>query len=366
MSNNFFEKPFDEGTISKLNLFNNYLYEWLPVFVQKAYPKKIKIFDFFAGAGSDSIGQKGSPLKIINAVITQIPAIIEKKLEVTIYLNEFNKKHYERLKMTIEEMKLEKKPFKIIIENKDFNLIYNEWRPLMNDSANLIWLDQFGVKFINEKIFSQLVNTPLTDILFFISSNIFKRFTEEDSIYEILKISKEEIQDLPHHHIHRFVAEKYKSIAQKQFNSYQIGSFSIQKGKSQNIYGLIFGSRHLLGMEKFLTTCWNQDQETGEANFDIDDDKINRAAPKLFEEMDKPKKLSLFENELESEILKGNLKNENEIYIFSITKGFLVRHIQPVIKKLIEQKKIEKDRFGFTYGTLSDSSRAIKNIKLIK
>lgn len=366
MANDFFDKPFDEGTLSKLELFNNYLYEWLPVFIQKANPKKINIFDFFAGAGTDGIGQKGSPIKIIDAIFSQFPFIVEKKLEVTIYLNEYDKKNFDKLKAEIDNMKLEKKPFNIILENKDFNEVFNEWRPLMNGSANLIWLDQFGVKFVNEKIFTELINIPLTDILFFISSAIFKRFTEEDSIYEILKISKKEIQDLEHHHIHRFVADKYKEIAQKQIKTYYIGSFSIKKPKSSNVYGLIFGSRHLLGMEKFLTVCWNKDSETGEANFDIDDDKIDKAAPKLFEDMNKPKKINLFEEDLERKILQGYLKNEKDIYIFSITSGFLVRHIQPIIKKLIDQKKIEKERLAFTYGTLFDKARPTKSINLIK
>ena len=247
-----------------------------------------------------------------------------------------------------------------------FRDIFIEWKPKMNNAANLVWLDQFGVKFINESIFNELISIPLTDILFFVSSAIFKRFTEDDAIYDILKISKDEVQHLSHHHIHRVVADKYKEIAQRKIPNYYIGSFSIKKDKSPNVYGLIFGSRHLLGIEKFLNICWNQDAETGEANFDIDDDKINKSAPKLFEEMNKPKKLNIFETELESKILQKQLKDEKEIYIYSITNGFLVRHIQPVIKKLIEQKKIEKERFAFTYGTLFDKTRITKSIKLTR
>jgi hypothetical protein len=63
-SRRFFDKPFDEGTVTKLEIFELYAREWLPVFLFQPNPIKAKIhlFDFFAGPGMDSKGQFGLSL----------------------------------------------------------------------------------------------------------------------------------------------------------------------------------------------------------------------------------------------------------------------------------------------------------------
>jgi len=67
---NLFRKPFDEGTKTKLTLFENYLLEWLPVFLspKKVFWPTINIFDFFAGEGYDCVGAKGSPIIILDNI----------------------------------------------------------------------------------------------------------------------------------------------------------------------------------------------------------------------------------------------------------------------------------------------------------
>ena len=63
----FHDNPFDEGTLIKLDIFELYLREWLPVFLAstKYNWRELHIFDFFAGPGTDPRGQLGSPLRIL-------------------------------------------------------------------------------------------------------------------------------------------------------------------------------------------------------------------------------------------------------------------------------------------------------------
>ncbi|KKK85629.1 hypothetical protein LCGC14_2771360, partial [marine sediment metagenome] len=58
----FHNKPFDDETILKLEIFRGYTREWLPVFLSKRTFSSVNIFDYFAGPGKDSHGQEGSPL----------------------------------------------------------------------------------------------------------------------------------------------------------------------------------------------------------------------------------------------------------------------------------------------------------------
>ena len=61
---NLHDRPFDEGTIVKLDIFEDYLKEWLPTFVMSHADGDIWIFDFFAGTGRDVVGAAGSPIRI--------------------------------------------------------------------------------------------------------------------------------------------------------------------------------------------------------------------------------------------------------------------------------------------------------------
>ena len=47
---NLHQKPFDEGTRDKLELYREYLREWLPVFINGLWVDILQIFDFFGRA----------------------------------------------------------------------------------------------------------------------------------------------------------------------------------------------------------------------------------------------------------------------------------------------------------------------------
>lgn len=53
-SKNLHNEPFDESTIAKLEIFEDYAQAWIPTFVMQAKPV-ICIFDFFAGTGYDKV-----------------------------------------------------------------------------------------------------------------------------------------------------------------------------------------------------------------------------------------------------------------------------------------------------------------------
>ena len=66
-ASDFHKKTFDEGTLTKLQIFELYSREWLPVFLAQERPLRpeIHLFDFFAGPGTDVVGEFGSPLRLL-------------------------------------------------------------------------------------------------------------------------------------------------------------------------------------------------------------------------------------------------------------------------------------------------------------
>lgn len=122
MERDIHKKPFDEGTKAKLSIFQDYLKEWLPVFLAKKeviWPT-VNIYDFFAGPGYDSKGQKGTPMIIRDELTPYFDHILDKKLNVNLYLNEFNKAKKAELESHIENDK--QRPYTIEIESLDFKV----------------------------------------------------------------------------------------------------------------------------------------------------------------------------------------------------------------------------------------------------
>ena len=92
-------EPFDEATLTKLELFQLYTREWLPVFTapEKPWWKEINIFDFFAGPGLDTKGVIGSPLRTLTELTSgdHLSRIREKGLRVKVW---FSDKSYKNTK----------------------------------------------------------------------------------------------------------------------------------------------------------------------------------------------------------------------------------------------------------------------------
>jgi three-Cys-motif partner protein len=353
-SKNLFSKPFDDGTLFKLKIFSDYFKEWLPVFISPTKPiwKRIQIFDFFAGMGKDENEIAGSPLIILNELNRWKTLIQENKIDVQLIFNEFEHQSFEALEFNTKEVE-DLNVYSLNRYNKDFKVIFDEFYPSMKSTANFLFLDQNGIKQITEEVFKDIIELKQTDFIFFISSSFIKRFADSESFQKYLKITKQDLQGKSYYHIHRIVLEYYRTLIPNS-KKYYIAPFSIKK--PAGIYGLIFGSNHIYGLEKFLSVCWKHDKLTGEANFDIDNEKIDVKSPSLFEEFNIPKKIQVFEEQLKNKILIGSLKTNLDVYTFSLEEGFLPKHTNKVLNELRNEKKID-----FAFTTISAKAHKIIN-----
>lgn len=161
-----------------------------------------------------------------------------------------------------------------------------------------------------------------------------------------------------YYHIHRIILEYYRSLIPADVR-YYLAPFSIKK--PAGIYGLIFGSNHIYGLEKFLRVCWKHDKLTGEANFDIDNEKIDLQKPTLFVEFNVPKKIQLFEKDLENKILSGDLATDLTVYTYTLEQGFLPKHANEILSRLSGAKKIE-----FNFSLITSKVHQIVNPSLIR
>lgn len=125
--------------------------------------------------------------------------------------------------------------------------------------GKFVLLDQYGFKQITDDVL-RLVNAPKTDFIFFIASSFIKRFKELPAVTAYFKKENISFDETMPKECHRVITNYFRALLPSD-KEYYLHSFTIQKGK--NYYGLIFGSNHSLGMEKFLRVCWRQDAFAG-------------------------------------------------------------------------------------------------------
>ena len=323
------EKPFDEGTKTKLEVFQLYVREWLPVFLarEKIIWSAVHLFDFFCGSGTDSEGTAGSPLRILDELVKQPGWLARRDVTTTVHFSDEKQKKIETLEAEIDRRNLRVLNIVYSITAGEFSETFAKAKPLLSspNTACLVFLDQYGIKDVSEEIFRFLVSCPCTDFLFFISSAIFSRLGDHPSIRKYHDLGKPEDS----YDAHRAVVDHFRRWIPPN-SDYYLAPFSIKKGA--NVYGLVFGSGHSLGMEKFLRVAWKKDQLNGEANFDINREGLSVQQPTLFNE--RPTKVTAFEADLRDGLLAKRLCTEADIYRFCISSGVTPSHAEPVIKEL--------------------------------
>ncbi len=359
------EKPFDEATLTKLDIFERYLEAWLPTFLYSKIPGTIQIWDFFAGQGYDVKGQKGSPARIIDVIKRFEADILKSGKKIRVVLNETDPDKFDLLKTTIgkefDALANIKHLIQIEFFKVEFQNLYKSQTAELQKGNNLIFLDQNGVKEVTEKIFLELCNLKTTDFLFFISSSYFTRFADDfKKIHP--KLDVEEIRRSKYKKLHLTVLNLYKNyLVDAKRQDVFLFPFSLLKPTTTgyNIYGLIFGAKHILAAHKFLVIAWDKNKLNGQANYDIEND-AGASQMDLFTGSKCLTKIEKFQKELEAEILSGRINNNVKTFLYTESNGHIPKHAEELLQTLKHAGKIEYD------GRTSISYDAYKDKKIVE
>lgn len=359
---------FDEATKLKLDIFGECFEEWFPVFLHSPWFKKLYIFDFFAGSGKDLGNNAGSPLVLLDkAKGTARKYCNTTKKKVKFLFNEGEEDKSEELKQNvaqyIKECEKDNDCFNCIyeyrVENFNFQEIFSN--PSLEkifqnkEFGKFILLDQYGFSQIDEKIFKRLISYPKTDFIFFISSSFLSRFREHPNTTKYIDTSRIKFDEIQPNEIHRAVAKYFRDLIPKE-NEYYLHHFSIRKEeKKGNYYGLIFGSGHTLGMEKFLKVCWHHDVFSGEANYNIDN---NFEKGTLFFHPESNVKKDIVSKEIKSLILSGEISNNIFGLKYAMLNGCEPKLFTEVVHELEKEKLIKR------FGEVNNQSSSIHRAKV--
>jgi len=338
-------EEYDAGTKLKLEILSKYLVEWFQVMVNNEFLQTIYLYDFFAGSGTDSTGYPGSPTLILTHLIDNCSTLKTKNKTAELIFNDNAREKIEKLKIKCHELlsnchKKTNCPYftnnncslvSVRFEHKDFKELFPEEHKKLQKITNpycFMFIDQYGIKEVDVRIFNMLSSLKRTDILFFTATAHAKRFSKTENFQKHIGFD-EDFESSEKNH--RELCGHYSSLIPKD-SGFLVAPFSIKKEDTGMICGLIFGSNSLYGIEKFLQVAWKIDKQTGEANYDIDDDDIRPDAPSLFEDLYKPKKLDRFKKNL-TDFLRQE-RNNKEIYEFTLLAGFLPTHTNQFLKDM--------------------------------
>lgn len=350
MSEKFHNKPFDEATKLKLEIFGECFREWLPVFIYNKSVSRAYIYDFFAGQGQDPEGYPGSPLILLNeakGMDCEVCNAIDGK-EIVFG---FNDKHMAKdlkevvsnqiSKCITENCKASNCKYKWAIGDYEFKDAFNRdnVRAILNEPrfAKFVLLDQFGFNQVDEIVFNKLVKSPKTDFIFFIASSFINRFKDHPYVVKYFDTSKIQFTDCKPKERHRLIAEYFEHLV--NLEEYYIHHFTIKKGS--NYYGLIFGTSHTYGMEKFLKVCWKKDEFSGESTENNYDDYENNT---LFYNPELSNKKENVKKEIIEQVLNGTIKDNISGFKFTLKRRCLPDLFTKTIIELEKENKIA--RFG--------------------
>lgn len=338
---NLHKLPFDDATIAKLSIFEDYAQAWLPTFIMQGKPK-ICIFDFFAGTGYDNQRVEGSSVRLLKKIKEQAQHAMEKGVKVVVFLNEYDANKFQQLKHACEEF-LQANPdvaeiSEVNYYNEDFKTLFPQLLPEIERFPSLVYLDQNGIKFLTAEYILALENTEQTDFLYFVASSYFKRFGDSKEFKKHFNVDMEEISKAPYEFIHLVLLDQIKAFIPTE-SKLKLYPFSIKKGS--NIYGIVFGAKHIRAVDKFLEVAWKKDPVCGEANFDINQES-KKSQGNLFGDRQLTK-IEGFGEILKEKILNNELRNNIEVFIFTVEQGHLGRHAADVLKIMKRENKIRYD-----------------------
>lgn len=366
MAKNINKTVFDDATKLKLDIFGECFEQWLPVFNNNNFIESVYIFDFFAGSGKDIADNFGSPIILLDKARGKDCQYCKNaKKKIKFIFNDSHKDKSNELKQNIEKYLAECKDknnctncvYEYEVLNYNFQDIFTNpeiTRILENKNlGKFILLDQYGFSQIDESIFKKLISYPKTDFIFFISTAYISRFREHPNIKKYINTSKIDFDNIRPNEIHRAVADYFRDLIPKG-KEYYLHHFSIQKERKGNYYGLIFGTNHTLGMEKFLKVCWKEDPFSGEANYNIDN---NYEKGSLFEQLGENVKKDEVKETIKQKILSKEITDNITGLIFAIKNG-----CEPIVFTEVVLQ-LEKNNIIQRLGDVNNQSSIIHKVK---
>lgn len=219
MKQRFHEKQFDDGTMVKLDIFRRYVREWISSLLTRTRSGRqfagLNVYDFFAGPGQDGAGSPGSPLIILEELkaFCQNRGELKADIPVRMVFSDKDADHIATLREAVEQVQCPRTCCRVEFSTASFADALEACLPAMRGrgQANLVLMDQFGVKEVTPEVVMSLLCCGATDVLFFISSSFIRRFIETEEIGSKFDLDPRTTKNVEYKAIHRYICDHFRS-----------------------------------------------------------------------------------------------------------------------------------------------------------
>lgn len=261
----------DAHTAAKHAILAAYVEGWYPVMAfqsLKVGGSKLLVVDGFAGPGTYSGGEQGSPLILIESLLRHSQFEKFEKVRFTFLLIEHDRTRFEHLQGQIEGLSL---PKNVAVEmiNGEFEESFGEIvrHVAEADGKTLVptfaFIDPFGYSSASMSLTGKFLEFPRSEALFFLPLSFIQRFVGregQDAAMTNLFNSdrwKDAIQ-LKGESRRAFLLDLFESQLEAQGGVRYVRSFRLVTGDG-NDYRLVFATGHEKGLELMKSAMWKVD-----------------------------------------------------------------------------------------------------------
>lgn len=340
----------EEHSKEKVAFYKKYLDLYLTVLINAPYTSAINIYDIFCGVGIyEGDGSKGSPIVAMECIKTQLKRHWKHRDKpISLLINDGDKTRVDIATNYIRQHYNNKFTFRSLnLQSKEiFTSVIDKINMSKNDENHLVFIDPHGYKDIYKNDIVNIMEAGKSEILIFLPIHQMYRFSKGT-----MTIDTNPSESNP---LKRFIKEfklNYDAESAKKYIEYVENSFAcngqfyttnyrLKASNSNNIYGLFFITKNLKGLEKAIETKWELDELCGQG-FE------KKYEESLFFELDKEEEKEDCIGNLEKK-LKNYLsekRTNNELYEFTLTNGFLIKHTNDILKKFQNNNQLVFDRY---------------------
>jgi three-Cys-motif partner protein len=268
----------EDHTRAKHRVLRSYLDAWIPIMgyqSKKAYqpdgPPRLLLVDGFAGPGTYLDGEPGSPLIMLDALLSH--ASLEKLGDV-IFLYLFIEQDPRRVAALKEEIAKLEVPanVKIHVEPGRFEDRFSELiAKIKGNGKSLVptfaFIDPFGYSSASMSLTGSFLDFPRSEALFFLPLSFVHRFVgragqeatlnslfDGDRWREAIPLSGDDRKS--------FLMELFEEVLSSQGQVKHVASFRLNTNDG-NDYRLVFATQHEKGLDQMKRAMWKVDPISG-------------------------------------------------------------------------------------------------------
>lgn len=340
---------------AKLDLYKNYLVNYLKVLTLTPFCLKINLFDIYCGIGLYEDGNIGSPLITNNSIkeVNQAVKSMGKAVKpISVYINDYDKDKIKNVESLIRKDKIQNCTYEFFNEDADnmLDIAASKVNSFGAKERSLIFIDPYGYSHIQRDKLYNLLKNEHTEILMFLPVMQMYRFTDI-AINDPSRACYEDLRKFifsffpPSHKIHAdsingifdFIHQIKEALTFD--NRFYTCSHYIQREKG-NYYALFFITSNMYGLDKMVEAKWKLDPIKGKGFTQ------KRVSPQTsmfndhFEQQDNKRYLEFLKEIILKELKnRGRLSNV-DVYELSLLNEFRPMHGKTILSELVTTKKI--------------------------